>query len=128
MLIVRTGKINENAECGFNDVEKNEWYYKYVASAFENKITFGDTLNNFGIGKAMTREDAAVFICRTIGEEKKSGELKFVDSDSISEYARESIGALYDKGIISGNEKNEFMPKDCLTRAEAAKLIYFAAK
>ena len=47
----------------------------------------------------------------------------FKDSNEISDYAKEAVGYLYSKGIISGSE-GRFNPKSNTTRAETATLIY----
>ena len=128
MLVIRCGKLNEGAVCSFNDVSSGDWFYKYVSSAFVNGIIKGDDNGEFGTGQNMTREDAAVMLCRVLGLDESDAAAKFKDYESISDYAMGSVGALTQIGIISGNEKNEFNPKGFLTRAEAAKILYFAVR
>lgn len=41
-------------------------------------------------------------------------------------WAKDSIIKLYDKGIVSGKANRNFAPDDCLTRAEAAKILVLA--
>ena len=41
-------------------------------------------------------------------------------------WAEESIIKLYNKGIINGKAKGVFAPEDCLTRAEAVKILVLA--
>ena len=49
----------------------------------------------------------------------------FTDIESVS-WANESIGILYNRGIISGKSKTEFCPNDNITRAEFTKLVVAA--
>jgi hypothetical protein len=48
----------------------------------------------------------------------------FVDKDSISDYAVESVGLMYNSNIMIGKPGFIFAPKNFATRAEAAKIIY----
>jgi len=60
-IIVRAFKLSaEGAECDFEDVDKNAWYYGAVASGYYNKITSGLNENEFGIGMNITRQDLCV--------------------------------------------------------------------
>ena len=47
----------------------------------------------------------------------------FVDSDEISDYAREAVYRIKEIGIIDGVGENRFNPKGLCTRAMAAKII-----
>ena len=128
MLVIRCGKLREGAACSFSDVSSSDWFYKYVSSAFESGIIKGNDNGAFGTGENITREDAAVMLCRVLGLNGSDAAAKFGDYELISGYAKESVGALSKIGVISGNEKNEFNPKGLLTRAEAAKILYFAIR
>lgn len=128
MLVIRCGKLREGAACSFSDVSSSDWFYKYVSSAFENGIIKGSDNGAFGTGENITREDAAVMLCRVLGLNGSDAAAKFGDYELISGYAKESVGALSKIGVISGNDKNEFNPKGLLTRAEAAKILYFAIR
>ena len=41
MAGIALGIVDEDAECEFDDVGKDDWCYKYVASAFATGITSG---------------------------------------------------------------------------------------
>ena len=47
--------------------------------------------------------------------------------DEISDYAAEAVKRMYALGIINGYEDGSFRPKNSITRAEAAKILYSAA-
>ena len=82
----------------------------------------------FRPNESITREDAALIVYRWLTQ--KDGRLLtkkyFSDRSSISEYAREAVEALAGAGILKGNENGVFKPKNSITRAEAAQLIYAA--
>ena len=118
----------EKENC-FTDVKDGEWYYGYIIDAYSLGIINGDEDGNFGTGRSISREDAAVIIYRAvnvIGKELNASEEKaeFTDNNKISDYAKEAVSELYKRGYISGKNDNRFDSKASLTRAEAAKLIY----
>lgn len=118
------GKYNGAAETDFADTEKNKWYYRYVASGVEAGIINGVSENLFGVGKSITREDAATILGRIYDTGEENYSIDFKDGDLISGYARNQVSKLAGAGVIVGNEAGEFCPKNNLTRAEAAVLIY----
>ena len=82
---------------------------------------------SFGAGSFVTRQDAAVMIYRYLkstGYEFTTAGDDFADIDSCADYAKEAIKALKNSGLISGNGDNTFNPKESLTRAQAAVMIY----
>ena len=116
------------AECDFDDVDVNEWYYPYVAGAFQNGIVNGISNLEFGTGAPITREDVATILYRVMEDtdvtEQDSGVLEFTDSDDISQYAKDAVETLNNLGIVNGMEDLSFQPKEFCTRAQAAKMIY----
>lgn len=102
---------------------KGKWFEGYVNAAYEKNIINGIDEENFGTGKAATREDIAVIFARTVGADGE-GELTFGDSAQVSKYAHNAIFALNQKGVISGYPDGSFRPKNSMTRAEAAVVIY----
>lgn len=120
-------KYSEEAvESDFSDVDKSAWYYASVSAAAAKGIVLGYEDGSFGIGKFVTREDAAVIVFRAAGTENfgSDAELKFRDNAEISDYAKDAVALLSGNGIISGMDNGSFMPKSQLTRAQAAKLFY----
>lgn len=118
---------NQNADCSFDDVDKNAWYYESVSAAYSVGLINGQTDTVFGVGKPITREDMAVMIYRAA---QKSGisftdtQMTFDDAASVSDYAKEAVSAMSGYGVINGVGENKFAPKNNATRAEAAKMIY----
>ena len=111
----------------FSDVKANSWYYGNVMSLYNLGIVNGLGEERFGIGNELSREDLAVITVRVakhcgINLPKRT-EITFVDDSLISDYAKESVSSLSSCGIMTGYN-NEFSPKDSVTRAMAAKIIY----
>ncbi|MBO5059936.1 MAG: S-layer homology domain-containing protein [Clostridia bacterium] len=131
MAVCAIGAVNDGAECDFDDVTEDKWYYIYVASAVENGIISGVDERSFGVGLPVTRQDMAVivsrcmeFIGKTPAEVKEYEE--FADGEIISEYARSSVKKLYTAGLINGMGDGSFAPLDRAARAQAAKVLYDA--
>lgn len=112
----------------FEDIQQNSWYYSYVYKAYESGIINGFDDNCFKAELSITREDIAVMICRAYGYQSEMTVRDFEDMDSVSDYARDSVKILKEKGIIEGTSENKFEPKNPATRAEAVKMLYIANK
>ncbi|MBQ6998197.1 MAG: S-layer homology domain-containing protein [Clostridia bacterium] len=112
-------------EIPFADVDSNTWYAKYIKSAYNYKIVNGQSTDTFGVGKNISRQDAAV-ICNNILKNVNTVKITdktFADSDLIAPYALESVYNLSSIGIINGDDKGDFNPTSSITRAESAKII-----
>ena len=53
-----------------------------------------------------------------------SGTAAFSDENEISDYAKNAVSHLAGTGIVNGVGNGLFAPKDAVTRAQAAKIIY----
>ena len=47
----------------------------------------------------------------------------YTDADKISDWARTAVGCMTATGLLRGDEKGAFLPKDGSTRAEAAAVL-----
>ena len=129
MVVELFGLLNENSVCDFIDCDKNLWYYKYVASAYEAGIVGGRDDGSFGAGELITREDMAAIIARVLavkGKTLENAEAAFSDSDEISPYAKNAVAGLSNAGVINGMGDNTFAPKNNATRAQCAVMLYKA--
>ncbi len=109
----------------FADVSESDWFFRVVSDAASAGIVTGDG-NSFRPYDAITREDAALIVYRTLCLSGKNidGYKIFADRKDISDYAQTAVNALYASGYVSGSGSNMFLPKNFITRAEAAQLIY----
>lgn len=113
------------AQCNFDDVDQNAWYYKYVASAKEKGIVNGISEREFGIGQNVTRQDICVMIMRAA--ENGSSEYPenvFTDKDDISDYAKNAVDYLSALFVVNGFTDGSFKPHNQCTKAEISKIIY----
>ena len=129
MLVVALDLKGKDEAVKFNDVSSGYWSEEFIAIGAANGLITGYDDGSFKPQKKVTREEMAVIINRALSIAKititgESEAPEFIDSDSFSSYAAESIKAVSKMGIINGMGNNTFAPKDYLTRAQAAKVIY----
>ena len=85
-----------------------------VMQGYENKISPENSL---------TREEAAIMICRALGIETQEKVNKtFSDYASVSDWARPYINALVNEGLLNGSD-GKLNPKNTITRAEVVTIL-----
>ncbi len=112
----------------FADVTQDAWYCGWVNRAAELGICQGIGNSEFGTGRNITREDMCQMIVNALkvkGYDGTQTELIFADAESISDYAKEAVGILYNMGAVNGISETEFAPKEVANRAQAAKIVYY---
>lgn len=113
----------------FSDCERDSWYENYIYTASQEGLVSGMSEEIFGVGENITREDAVVIISRVLEKKKinlgiTSDGTEPADIEKVSAYAKDAVTNMFISRVLSGNEKGEFMPKEHLTRAQAAKIIF----
>lgn len=112
-------------EIEFDDVDKDDWFYPYVSVTAGAGIIQGYD-GRFNPNANITREDAALIIYRLSSKLGKNyiGSANFGDINDVSLYALTAVMGLGNAGIVNGDKDMKFNPKNNLTRAEAAQLIF----
>ena len=127
-IIVDAFDLKDNtAEIDFDDVPKDAWSYRYIASAKKAGIIYGISDTHFGADKTISRQDMAVILLRTAelkGIDTSGNGAEFTDSQKISDYARDAVGRLSAAGILNGMNDGSFSPLTDVTRAQGAQVIY----
>lgn len=124
-------KVTAEAEAylSFSDCSQEDWFYPYVQNATAAGIIEGNG-SSFEPFNEITREDVAVMLTRLTRwlnfSPKELNEIQFNDSDYVSEYAKNGVTYAASIGLFQGRDDGNFMPKDSLTRAEAAVLVHRA--
>lgn len=125
MLVCLYEVSKEGDVSSFEDADRNAWYYDYIKMGVGAQLVFGISESRFGVGMPITRQDLAVMAYRAMKTDfVPEKEATFSDFDEVSDYAKTAVMVLSEKGIISGDEKGNFRPKDNATRAEAARILY----
>lgn len=131
VLLVRTLELSvEQADDNFNDVNPLDYYYKELGIAKKLGIAKGVGNNQFNPREPITRQDMMALASRAM---KMAGRLEptedltvldvFEDKTAIASYAKDSIAALVEAGLIKGSN-NRINPMENATRAEIAVMMY----
>ncbi len=129
MLAQMMGISLKSGELCFSDMEEDAWYTPYLTAAKEAGIITGNADGSFGVGQSITRQDMMVMARRGVaamGKELKTAEKTetFSDENDISDYARDAIKNMTDAGIVNGMGDGRIAPRENLSRAQAAQVIY----
>ena len=128
MLVLALELPAAETEAEFSDVDANAWYAPFVNAAVEAGLLQGYDNGTIGIGASITREEAATLIARGADFAKceitPAEALTFEDVLEISEFAADAVRSCQGAKIIQGNDQNQFLPKNPITRAECAKMIF----
>lgn len=119
--------VDGTATSSYTDVNSSAWYAPYVAAAEREGIISGVGEGQFGIGRTITRQEAAAILYRIgtkLGKTFTPATLAFSDDASIADFAKEAVYALKGADIINGVGEREFAPLANCSRAQSAKLIY----
>ena len=132
LLIAKFFELESDASESFTDVAEDAYYARALAAAKELGIINGDGNGTFRPTSEISRQDMMVILGRALsatgyGESididtgKEVG--NFEDASNVSDYAKESISILLEKGIVSG-DGSMLNPKSSTRRAEVAALLY----
>ncbi len=126
IIVSATGSIDPYALSSFKDIDKDEWYYSYVSTAYSMGYIAGYPDGSFRPNDNITRADICTIVNRVLKAEKSSSATTFKDDGLIPSYAKDAVYALNSKGIINGYQDGTFAPLSFATRAQTAKIIYGA--
>lgn len=118
------------SELDFEDVSEEAWYAPYVAAGYGNKIIAGKSTNEFDPNGKISRQEAATMLSNVLSMQgfvpnTEADRLsQFSDQMAISSWARDAVCNSYAHGLFSGRDDGKFAPKENLSRAEAATMLY----
>ncbi|QHI72602.1 S-layer homology domain-containing protein [Aminipila terrae] len=113
----------------YKDVPIDKWYAKAIGWSYINNLSNALAKNGrFYPEENLTREDMATLVNNiSVGLQirlKENGKYSgFSDISTVSSYAKNGVVRMTKCNIISGAGGGRFLPKQGLTRAEAAKII-----
>ncbi len=126
-VLVRLLQATEEGDISaFEDVPDNAWYYKELAIAYAAGIFGGTSPSKMSPNAKITREQAVVVLCRAFGivSANRDAYQSFTDGAQVSDYARDSVSAMKEYGILGGYNDGSFRPRANISRAEVAQLLY----
>jgi hypothetical protein len=133
-IVVRSlGLQQGKTESAFSDVSLSNWFNGYVDTATAYGLIKGYSNKNFGPNDTITREQAMTILARAMKTAEMNVSLtddevnailsKYIDSASISDYAKAEIAAAVKSGIVHGTSATTLSPKADVTRAEVATMV-----
>ncbi len=113
----------------FNDINANKYYSPYIDWAYKNKIASGFGDGKFMPDKELSREEMCAFLSRfnkvhKINNKEENINISFKDEKNISNWSKESVKEMIRLGLIKGMDDGNFMPKEKLTRAQIAQVVF----
>ena len=128
MIVLALKFTPDESGCAFEDME-GSWGKPYVGAAVKEGFVSGVSETSFAPDLKINREQAATMVARAMHLASPQVFNVFTDDLQISEYAKGAVYALKDRNIIQGTHDGvRFEPKMALSRAEAAKIIYYVAE
>lgn len=109
----------------FLDVDKNDWFYIEIQKGFKAGYINGISSDKFAPESHITREQAAVIICKILELDSQNDLSKsnFSDHNNISLWAKNYVNLAANLSIVQGYENNSFKPQNPIKRAEAIKVL-----
>lgn len=117
----RVMAYSAKAENKFSDLG-NAWYTDAILRANAAGLMLGDG-GTVRPNDKITRQEAAILVCRAMGIAEKAGVTGFVDDADIAGWAKGYVNALSSVGLIAGVGNNRFAPKDSINRASVVKML-----
>ncbi|MFC5703227.1 S-layer homology domain-containing protein [Cohnella faecalis] len=117
--LVRSIGLKPASGSTFKDVKATAWYAKELEAAAQAGLVAGVAPGTFAPDAKLTREQAAQLLTRALKLQAKAS-VALADSAQISAGAVSSVQAVVGRGIMIGDERGRFLPKQTLTREQAA--------
>lgn len=127
-------KPEASYELSFNDVDRCDWFWSYIATAHKTGIIVGDSKTIFAPSRNITREEITVMIARALEYAglrcPARGIDNIADKDKISEWAVEAydyIGSNYISDYDDTDSENPvriLKPQQTATRYDVAYILY----
>lgn len=107
----------------YSDVNRNAWYYGAIQASTEIELTEGTGDGKFNPNAAVTRQEAATWIVRTLKQGTSTTlTTGYKDNSSISDWAKPYVSIVSKLGFMEGSS-GSFYPKQYLTRQETAMIL-----
>lgn len=108
----------------FEDVAADDWYAYTVEAAYRAGIIKGDD-GHFRPNDNITRQEMAVILMRIYSNDYISGNTgaAFDDWADVADWAKESVAAAAELGLLNGMDDNTFAPNEYATRAQSASVF-----
>ncbi len=113
----------------FEDVERGKYYAAAVAWAYSRGIVSGVDEKSFQPERGVTRQEMSRILCRYLevsgfswdgpGEELPA----YADAEEIAPWAESAVKRASELGLMMGDDKGNFLPKESSARSQAAAVL-----
>ncbi|MBQ4561337.1 MAG: S-layer homology domain-containing protein [Clostridia bacterium] len=113
----------------YEDVVKDSWYEDAVGWAHLTGVTSGMSDTEFGVGRAITRQELVTMLYSYSKYREYDLEIRedalpqFEDLDEVADWAYTALSWANDRGIVSGTSPVTVSPRKTAQRMEAAAII-----
>lgn len=114
-------------KCRFSDVDRTSPNVPYIRWAHLNNLVQGVSKTEFAPQARISREQIAVMLTNyakylniPLDTAQKHN---YADENMIADYAKESVAAMHNLGILTGKDGNRFDPKAMATNAEVMTIL-----
>lgn len=109
----------------FSDLPQEHYAFASVEALVQAGIIAGVGSNQFGTGQALSREQMATILIRVLDLDStgKGTLLTFKDTDKISAWAKDALGAAVELGLMQGIGEIFFHPQGNARREQAALVV-----
>jgi len=125
--------LTEKGSEPFDDVNENDWYYDVVRIAYNYGIVSGVSETRFNPNGIISREEVSAMAARCaklceidteVSADRQRDVLSaFTDYNEASKWAWSSLAFCFEGGILDDSVL-EIKPKEAVSRAEVAQMIY----
>ncbi|MCL2386899.1 MAG: S-layer homology domain-containing protein [Defluviitaleaceae bacterium] len=132
-IIVRMlGIHDENADGGFTDVSRNDWFFSFAGSARQHGLMEGTGNNVFSPNMNMPNEQLVALGARILRTEARfrtpanpQQELqRFTDTNELASWSIDDLALAARENLIVPRADGRFAPRDTITRGDAALMLY----
>jgi enamine deaminase RidA (YjgF/YER057c/UK114 family) len=116
------GTNNQLENTSFKDIPNNHKYTKGIYTLRQLGIMQGTEKESFGWNKPVTKEQIASILA-TAYKLETTNKSVFKDINKSNENTKDSINALSKLGVIKGDQKGNFNPKQNVTRSDFMLLL-----
>ncbi len=131
MKALGAGEIEPRSTVFADDDEISDEASGYINRAYSLGVIKGSITGGklcFNPKESITRAEAAVILNAIIGAEEPDIIPVFADNDSVPAWARSSLYALNEAGILSGTGSGNISPNAVLNRAQTAQILLTVKK
>lgn len=123
MFLVRALGLSNEPAAQFADVDPSAAYAKELAIGRGAGILNGIGNDLYSPEAQITRQEMMTIIARGMNLTGEADLSRFSDNDKIADWAKASVSAMVESGLIAGNADGTLQPLGNTTRAEAAVIM-----